>query len=127
MNPAPPARPRSTPTAGTHKDQLAQKQPKAKPHPAAIRLLHGLRANKHILLDEDPEEFLLLVHDHLDRFRPVGPADEKLVLRIANDPMAPGPRLPLRSRHLPRPLPRCRRQGRTPPAAVHFEERVRRR
>ena len=41
--------------------------------------------------------------------------------------MAPGPRLPLRSRHLPRPLPRCRRKGRTPPAAVHFEERVRRR
>src|ERR1039457_5954519 len=85
MNPAPPARPRSTPTAGTHKDQLAQKQPKAKPHPAAIRLLHGLRANKPILLDEAPEEFLLLVHDHLDRFRPVGPAEEKLVLRIAND------------------------------------------
>ena len=36
MNPAPPARPRSTPTAGTHKNKLAQKQPKAKPHPAAI-------------------------------------------------------------------------------------------
>jgi hypothetical protein len=49
------------------------------------RLLHGLRANKHILLDEDSEEFLLLVHDHLDRFRPVGPAEEKLVLRVAND------------------------------------------
>ena len=49
------------------------------------RLLHGLRANKHILLDEDPEEFLLLVHDHLDRFQPVGPAEEKLVLRLAAD------------------------------------------
>ena len=49
------------------------------------RLLHGLRANKHILLDEDPAEFLLLVHDHFDRFQPVGPAEEKLVLRIAAD------------------------------------------
>ena len=49
------------------------------------RLLHGLRASKHILLDEDPAEFLFLLHDHLDRFQPVGPAEEKLVLRIAND------------------------------------------
>ncbi|MGA2591829.1 MAG: helix-turn-helix domain-containing protein [Bryobacteraceae bacterium] len=49
------------------------------------RLLHGLRANKHILLDEDPAEFLLLVHDHLDRFQPVGPSEENLVLRIAAD------------------------------------------
>ena len=49
------------------------------------RLLHGLRASKHILLDEDPAEFLFLLHDHLDRFQPVGPSEEKLVLRIAND------------------------------------------
>src|ERR1039457_5876790 len=49
------------------------------------RLLHGLRANKHILLDEDPEEFLFLLQDLLDRFRPVGPGEEKLVLRIVND------------------------------------------
>ena len=49
------------------------------------RLLHGLRANKHILLDEDPAEFLLLIHDHFDRFQPVGPGEEKLVLRIAAD------------------------------------------
>jgi len=49
------------------------------------RLLHGLRANKHILLDEDPAEFLILLHDHLDRFQPVGPAEEDLVLRIAAD------------------------------------------
>ena len=49
------------------------------------RLLHGLRANKHILLDEDPAEFLLLLQDHLDRFQPVGPSEEKLVLRIAAD------------------------------------------
>jgi len=49
------------------------------------RLLHGLRASKHILLDEDPAEFLLLIHDHLDRFQPVGPGEEQLVLRIAHD------------------------------------------
>jgi hypothetical protein len=49
------------------------------------RLLHGLRANKHILLDEDPEEFLFLLDDHLDRFQPVGASEENLVLRIAAD------------------------------------------
>jgi hypothetical protein len=85
MNPAPPARPRSTPTAGTHKNKLAQKQPKAKPHPAAIASSTACAPTNTSLLDEDSEEFLLLVHDHLDRFRPVGPAEEKLVLRIAND------------------------------------------
>jgi hypothetical protein len=47
------------------------------------RLLHGLRANKHILLDEDPEDFLILLHDLYSRFRPVGDGEEKLVLRIA--------------------------------------------
>src|ERR1019366_7398116 len=47
------------------------------------RLLHGLRANKPILLDEAPAEFLLLIHAHLDRFQPVGPGEEKLVLRLA--------------------------------------------
>ena len=49
------------------------------------RLLRGLRANKHILLDEDPEDFLTLLHDHFDRFRPIGDGEEKLVLRIAAD------------------------------------------
>jgi hypothetical protein len=48
------------------------------------RLLHGLRANKHILLDEDPQDFLFLLHDHLDRFQPVGAGEENLVLRIAS-------------------------------------------
>ncbi|MGC9950831.1 MAG: hypothetical protein ABSF64_31075 [Bryobacteraceae bacterium] len=47
------------------------------------RLVHGLRANKHIMLDEDPEEFLLRLHDHLDRLQPVGPVEEDLVVRIA--------------------------------------------
>ena len=49
------------------------------------RLLRGLRANKHILLDEDPEDFLTLLHDHFDRFRPIGDGEEKLVLRVAAD------------------------------------------
>jgi hypothetical protein len=48
------------------------------------RLLHGLRANKHILLDEDPEDFLILLHDLYDRFQPVGDAEEMLVLRLAS-------------------------------------------
>src|ERR1019366_6251530 len=34
---------------------------------------------------EDPADFLFLLHDHLDRFQPVGPGEETLVLRIAND------------------------------------------
>jgi hypothetical protein len=46
-------------------------------------LTHGLSANKHILLDEDPEEFLLLLKDLYDRFQPVGLAEERLVQRIA--------------------------------------------
>ena len=45
------------------------------------RLLHGLRANKHILLDEDPEDFLILLHDLYDRFQPVGDAEEMQIGR----------------------------------------------
>jgi hypothetical protein len=48
------------------------------------RLLHGLRANKHILLDEDPEEFLILLRDLYDRFQPSGETEEMLVMRIAS-------------------------------------------
>ena len=48
------------------------------------RLVHGLRANKHILLDEDPEEFLILLKDLHDRFRPAGDGEEELVMRIAS-------------------------------------------
>ena len=48
-------------------------------------LSHGLCANKHILSGEDPDDFLFLVQDLLDRFRPEGPGEEKLVLRIAAD------------------------------------------
>jgi len=48
------------------------------------RLLHGLRANQHLLLDEDPEDFLSLLNDLYDRFQPVGEIEERLVLRIAS-------------------------------------------
>jgi len=46
-------------------------------------LTHGLCADKHILPGEDPEEFLLLLKDLFDTFRPVGQGEEKLVLRVA--------------------------------------------
>src|ERR1700691_42025 len=50
------------------------------------RLLHGLRANKHILLDNDqPEDFLLLLKSLDAAFRPVGEGEEMLVTQIAAD------------------------------------------
>jgi hypothetical protein len=48
-------------------------------------LKHGLCAAKHILPGEDPKDFLRLVQDLFDRFRPVGDGEEKLVLRVAAD------------------------------------------
>ena len=48
-------------------------------------LKHGLCAGKHLLPGEDPEDFLALVNDLLNTFRPVGEGEEKLVLRIAAD------------------------------------------
>src|ERR1022692_2972819 len=90
------------------------------------RLLQGLRASKHILLDEDPEEFLFLLDDHLDRFQPVGASEENLVLRIAADQCRLGPCLLHGGRHLPRPLPRRGRQGRAPPRPVRHQKRLRR-
>ncbi len=47
------------------------------------RLVHGLRANTHILLDEDPADFQALLDDLLTRFQPSGEGEEQLVLRIA--------------------------------------------
>jgi hypothetical protein len=50
------------------------------------RLIHGLRANKHILLgDDNPEDFLLLLQDLHNTFRPVGEGEEMLVAHIAAD------------------------------------------
>lgn len=48
-------------------------------------LKHGLSGEKHILPGENPEEFLLLLKDLYDGFRPVGLGEEKLVQRIAAD------------------------------------------
>jgi len=47
------------------------------------RLLHGLRANTHILVNEDPQQFTSLLDDLFDRFQPVGDSEETIVLRIA--------------------------------------------
>ena len=60
--------------------------PEGKAASSRNRLRHGLRANKHFLLDnENPEDFLPLL-DNLDAtFRPVGEAEEMLVARIAAD------------------------------------------
>ncbi|HUE05666.1 MAG TPA: hypothetical protein VMR62_39350 [Bryobacteraceae bacterium] len=59
--------------------------PEGKDKSSRNRLVHGLRANKHILPDDEPAEFLLLLQDHINRFQPVGEAEEALVLRIAAD------------------------------------------
>jgi hypothetical protein len=73
------------------------------------RLLHGLRANKHILLDEDPEEFLFLLDDHLDRFHDVAAKEERRQDRYAtkkdyaeeDGKPAPPPPIPPDERDLP--------------------------
>lgn len=48
-------------------------------------IIHGLRSGKHLVLDEDPEDFLDLLKDLQDRFQPSGEAEQELVLRIASD------------------------------------------
>jgi hypothetical protein len=47
------------------------------------RLLHGLRAQKHLVLDEDPDDFLDLLADLQDRFQPSGDGEDRIVMRIA--------------------------------------------
>jgi hypothetical protein len=66
------------------KKSTGPRSPEGKAASSRNRLLHGLRANKHILIDEDPEDFLMLLKDLHDRFQPVGDAEESLVLRIAS-------------------------------------------
>ena len=44
---------------------------------------HGLTGSQHMLPGDDEEEFLFLFNDHVIRFHPEGPAEEKLVHRIA--------------------------------------------
>ena len=50
-------------------------------------LKHGLCAGQHILPGEDPEEFLLLLKDLFDHFRPVGPGEEKQQESLKLHPM----------------------------------------
>src|ERR1039457_5614738 len=85
MNPAPPARPRSTPTAGTPKNKLAQKQPKAKPHPAAIASSTACAPTNTSCSTRPPKSSSSSSAITWIASAPVGPAEEKLVRRIAND------------------------------------------
>ena len=47
-------------------------------------LVHGLCAEKYLLLDEDKDEYITLVTDLFQRFRPVGAGEERIVLRMAS-------------------------------------------
>ena len=67
--------------------------------------LHGLRADNYILPGEDPAEFLSLLHDHLDRFRPVGAVEEHLVLRVAGCQWRLSRTLRMKAAHSPTPPP----------------------
>src|ERR1039457_1214841 len=123
MNPAPPARPRSTPTAGTHKNKLAQKQPKAKPHPAAIASSTACAPTNTSCSTRTPKSS----------------SSSSTITWIASAPSAPPKKnwscaSPTTQWRLDRAFPfeagiyrdrfhDVRRKGGTPPAAVHFEER----
>jgi hypothetical protein len=68
------------------KKSTGPRSPEGKAASSRNRLLHGLRANKHILLDNDqPEDFFLLLKSLDAAFRPVGEAEEMLVTHIAAD------------------------------------------
>jgi len=49
------------------------------------RIFRSLSNNRHILLDENPEDFLLLLNDLFDRFQSVGDVEDDLVLHIAEN------------------------------------------
>jgi hypothetical protein len=57
--------------------------PEGKAAASRNSLTHGLTANQFLILDEDSDEFLVLLNDLRENFRPIGPAEERLVLRIA--------------------------------------------
>ena len=91
--------------------------PEGKAKSSRNRLVHGLRANKHLILDDDPADFLLLLQDFIDRFQPVG---EVKRTRPAHGRLSMAPRLRLHhgSRPLPRTPPDHRRTGCLPPARL---------
>jgi hypothetical protein len=57
--------------------------PEGKAATSRNSLTHGLTANQFLILDEHSDEFIVLLNDLRESFRPVGPAEERLVLRIA--------------------------------------------
>jgi hypothetical protein len=67
------------------KKSTGPRSPQGKAASSRNSLRHGLCAEKYLLLDEDPAAYTALVADHYQRFRPVGEAEEYLVLRIANN------------------------------------------
>ena len=59
------------------------RSPNGKAATSRNALKHGLCAEKHLLMDEDEQEFLALVQDLVNTLHPTGEAEEKLVKRIA--------------------------------------------
>ena len=58
--------------------------PDGKDNSSRNSLTHGLCAEKHLLSDEDRDQYRALVDDLIARFRPVGAGEEMLVQRIAS-------------------------------------------
>jgi hypothetical protein len=68
------------------KKSTGPRTPEGKAASSRNRLVHGLRANKHILIgDDNPADFLLLLQSLDATFRPVGEGEEMLVTQIAHD------------------------------------------
>jgi hypothetical protein len=67
------------------KKSTGPSSPEGKAASSRNSLQHGLRAEQHVLLDEDPEEYLALVADLYRRFRPIGDGEERIVLRLASN------------------------------------------
>jgi hypothetical protein len=65
------------------KKSTGPRTPEGKAASSRNGLTHGLCAEKFIFPGEDSEEYLLLLQDLFHTFRPVGPAEEKLVTCIA--------------------------------------------
>jgi hypothetical protein len=68
------------------KKSTGPRTPEGKAASSRNRLVHGLRANKHILIgDDNPADFLLLLQSLDETFRPVGEGEEMLITQIAHD------------------------------------------
>ena len=58
--------------------------PEGKAASSRNSIIHGLTCDKHIILDEDPGKFILLLNDYHLRLRPRGAAEEQLVQHLVN-------------------------------------------